>query len=489
MKRMPIAGMLAGACRARLNGRSRPRFRATARGGAIPGASAQATRHTPTWVATTALRSALLQTATVSWAAARCSAMSGSGLRVPSTHIRDLCATLTANIPNRGSAPTRCCAAEASLRPRAWFRTPGAISTLQTAATSSQACARAPWIEAHPFARQSAGESPGEARQLLAGASRDGHHAPGRGALGAGLPGKRRQGGDDLRSRNRHDQAGDPRAPRGRAGRYAPRARGPAGRPDFPAGQRGRRRRGGAHAGTGAAAAYARELRAAGEHPRPGQPGIDLEKRGCRRNRSGFSLARLGVRLVAEGPPRRHGRALLPLHIRSRGSGRGRARISGPHRGDGAARTAVALRPGLERAGRVDIRQRGRRALRKRPTLGHPPRAHPDARIGGIAQRGGGRRDLPVRATEAEGEILSTVLAQRTIFQYARRSSLNSCRMVVAISSIDLVVEFAQRMPSRCMSFSACCTSWRQFSMSAYLLFGRRSLRISRSRSGAIDRP
>src|SRR6266699_1482538 len=173
MKRMPIAGMLASACRARPNGRSQLRFRAVARCDATHGASAQAMRHPPTWAAAAALRSAPLRTATVSGAAARCSAISGSGPRVPSARTRDLCATLTANIPNRGSALTRCCAAEASPRPRVSFRTPGAISTLRTAATSSQGSARAPWIEAHPFARQSAGESPDKARRLLEGAPAD----------------------------------------------------------------------------------------------------------------------------------------------------------------------------------------------------------------------------------------------------------------------------------------------------------------------------
>ena len=42
-----------------------------------------------------------------------------------------------------------------------------------------------------------------------------------------------------------------------------------------------------------------------------------------------------------------------------------------------------------------------------------------------------------------------------------------SCRMVVEISSIDLVVVDNQRMPSRRIMASASATSWRQFSSDA----------------------
>ncbi len=48
--------------------------------------------------------------------------------------------------------------------------------------------------------------------------------------------------------------------------------------------------------------------------------------------------------------------------------------------------------------------------------------------------------------------------------QYASRSGRISCRMVVAISSIDLVVVDSQRMPSRRIMASASDTSMRQFS-------------------------
>ncbi len=61
--------------------------------------------------------------------------------------------------------------------------------------------------------------------------------------------------------------------------------------------------------------------------------------------------------------------------------------------------------------------------------------------------------------------------------------------MVVAISSMDLVVVDSQRMPDRRIIASASATSARQFSRLAYLEFGRRSLRISASRSGLMVRP
>ncbi len=64
-----------------------------------------------------------------------------------------------------------------------------------------------------------------------------------------------------------------------------------------------------------------------------------------------------------------------------------------------------------------------------------------------VAERRRCGGDLPVRADPS------------TERQYTRRSSLNSCMIVVAISSMDLIVEFAQRIPSRDISFSACCTS------------------------------
>ena len=47
--------------------------------------------------------------------------------------------------------------------------------------------------------------------------------------------------------------------------------------------------------------------------------------------------------------------------------------------------------------------------------------------------------------------------------QYSRRSGLISCKIVVAISSIDLVVVESQRMPSRRIMASASCISLRQF--------------------------
>ena len=48
--------------------------------------------------------------------------------------------------------------------------------------------------------------------------------------------------------------------------------------------------------------------------------------------------------------------------------------------------------------------------------------------------------------------------------QNAWRSARVSCRIVVAISSIDLVVVESQRMPPRRIMASASLTSWRQFS-------------------------
>lgn len=47
--------------------------------------------------------------------------------------------------------------------------------------------------------------------------------------------------------------------------------------------------------------------------------------------------------------------------------------------------------------------------------------------------------------------------------QYTNRSGRISCRMVVAISSMDLVVDDSQRMPARRIIASASATSWRQF--------------------------
>ena len=49
----------------------------------------------------------------------------------------------------------------------------------------------------------------------------------------------------------------------------------------------------------------------------------------------------------------------------------------------------------------------------------------------------------------------------------AAPSGRSSCRIVVAISSIDLVVVESQRMPARRIMASASLTSWRQFSMLA----------------------
>ena len=51
--------------------------------------------------------------------------------------------------------------------------------------------------------------------------------------------------------------------------------------------------------------------------------------------------------------------------------------------------------------------------------------------------------------------------------QYSSRSGLISCRIVVAISSIDLVVVDSQRMPDRRIIASASATSIRQFSSEA----------------------
>ena len=48
--------------------------------------------------------------------------------------------------------------------------------------------------------------------------------------------------------------------------------------------------------------------------------------------------------------------------------------------------------------------------------------------------------------------------------QYTSRSGCSSCRMVVAISSMDFVVVDSQRMPARRIMASASATSWRQFS-------------------------
>ena len=47
--------------------------------------------------------------------------------------------------------------------------------------------------------------------------------------------------------------------------------------------------------------------------------------------------------------------------------------------------------------------------------------------------------------------------------QYTSRSGCSSCRMVVAISSMDLVVVDSQRMPARRIMASASPTSMRQF--------------------------
>ena len=61
--------------------------------------------------------------------------------------------------------------------------------------------------------------------------------------------------------------------------------------------------------------------------------------------------------------------------------------------------------------------------------------------------------------------------------------------MVVAISSIDLWVELSQEMPLRRIIISASRTSYWQLSSAAYLLPGRRSLRICESRPGSIVSP
>ena len=53
------------------------------------------------------------------------------------------------------------------------------------------------------------------------------------------------------------------------------------------------------------------------------------------------------------------------------------------------------------------------------------------------------------------------------VAQYVSRSGRSSCRMVVAISSIDFVVVDSQRIPARRIMASASLTSWRQFSMLA----------------------
>ena len=56
--------------------------------------------------------------------------------------------------------------------------------------------------------------------------------------------------------------------------------------------------------------------------------------------------------------------------------------------------------------------------------------------------------------------------------------------MVVAISSIDFVVVESHLIPERRIMVSASDTSILQFIKLAYLEFGRRSVRISESRSG-----
>ena len=61
--------------------------------------------------------------------------------------------------------------------------------------------------------------------------------------------------------------------------------------------------------------------------------------------------------------------------------------------------------------------------------------------------------------------------------------------MVVAISSIDLVVESRKGMLAWRSNASAVCTSNRQFAGEAYLLSRLRSVRICCSRSAVIDNP
>lgn len=61
--------------------------------------------------------------------------------------------------------------------------------------------------------------------------------------------------------------------------------------------------------------------------------------------------------------------------------------------------------------------------------------------------------------SKAERPALAVVRSTGKTDQYSRRSGLISCRIVVAISSIDLVVEDSQRMPSRFISCSASLTS------------------------------
>lgn len=71
------------------------------------------------------------------------------------------------------------------------------------------------------------------------------------------------------------------------------------------------------------------------------------------------------------------------------------------------------------------------------------------------------------RRTVEECYCWSSKLGRMATSQYTSRSGLISCRMVVEISSMDLVVVDSQRMPARRIMASASLTSMRQFSSDA----------------------
>ena len=86
------------------------------------------------------------------------------------------------------------------------------------------------------------------------------------------------------------------------------------------------------------------------------------------------------------------------------------------------------------------------------------------------------RRNSPVCSAHNARACSSKTLATTGILrftvdlavrQYVKRSGRISCRIVVAISSIDLVVVDNQRIPLRRIMASPCATSSRQFSRDA----------------------
>src|SRR5258706_1770393 len=442
---MPIAVTPAGVCRAKRNGRWRHRFRASPESGATPGETPPTMAFARTSTGAAALRWAPSRPGTARAAAGKCSATSGSGPRAPSIPIRASCAIRTSNTPSPGSGPTRSYAAAASRLRRAWYRTPGRISTSPNAAISSPGSAPAPSSEIHPLERQPAGQGPDPACRFVAGAPQDRQHDPGRGASGAGVSGQRRYRGDDTCERERSRQAGNPQLLRKRTGEIAPGSRGRASRESVAARELGRNRCGHSHAPAEPDATEYFELPVAGKYPGSRKSGIDTSDGGCGRRATGFPVEELGVRMVPEGDPGRHGRAFLACDLRGYRSERNRAGVFRTHHRHGAESGSVPLRARPQGAGRLAFRQRGLGLVAAITRPGHRSRAHPHARTRGVAQcrRGGG--DLPLRADSAAGPGAGCVKFSMNPVRRARLCLLAVLLLAAATAQAEVSVAAGQR--------------------------------------------